>query len=202
MMKVTEIFASIQGEGRYIGRPQAFVRLTGCNLRCTWCDTKYAYEGGRQMSASDIAAKLVELGLKSVCITGGEPMMQLEELRRLVRLLKSRGYEVVLETNGTVYDRRVFGMADCVSVDMKPPSSHEKSDESILARLKAKDQVKVVVCDRKDLAFARRIIKKSPTEVIIQPSGAKKAKGIMLAALRERLDARVLPQLHKLVGLK
>ena len=173
-MKVNEIFASIQGEGRYVGKPQVFIRLSGCNLRCRWCDTKYAWEGGREMTVGDVMKKVAKFKLKSVCITGGEPMLQVRELRKLVGMLKARGYEIVLQTNGTLYDAEVFRMVDCVSMDMKPPSSGEKSKELLLKRLKAKDQVKVVVADERDLRYARKIIGKSQTEVIIQPKSGKK----------------------------
>jgi 7-carboxy-7-deazaguanine synthase len=201
-MRVIEIFASIQGEGRYIGRPQVFIRLAGCNLRCSWCDTTYAYDGGRKMSVSEIVTAVRRLGFKGVCVTGGEPMLQAKELRELLGKLKGAGCEVILETNGTIYDKAVFDKADCVSMDMKPPSSKAKSDERLLRKLKAKDQVKVVIADDRDLAYAREIIKKSPVEVIIQPVGGKDMKPIAEAVLRQKLRCRVLPQLHKLAGLK
>ena len=227
-MKVNEIFASIQGEGRYVGKPQVFVRLTGCNLRCRWCDTKYAWEDGglsqrstvhslqstvlagdsglktedrRQKTVDQIMREVKRHKIKSVCITGGEPMLQKGELRELVAGLKGSGYEVVLETNGTLYDKRIFDAVDCASVDMKPPSSGEKSDEKILKRLRRKDQVKVVVADGRDLKYAASVIKKSPTEVIIQPTG-KRMKTLIKKALDLDLDARIIPQLHKLVGVR
>jgi 7-carboxy-7-deazaguanine synthase len=201
-MNVHEIFASIQGEGKHIGKPQAFIRLTGCNLRCSWCDTKYAYAGGRKMSVSEVVTAVRRLGLRSVCVTGGEPLIQAKELRELIAKLKSAGCEVVLETNGTLYDKAVFDKADCVSMDMKPPSSGQKSDERLLKKLRGKDQVKVVVANEKDLEFARKIIKKSPAEVIIQPVEGNDVKPIAEAVLRRKLHCRVLPQLHKIVGLK
>jgi len=225
-MKVNEIFASIQGEGRYVGKPQVFVRLTGCNLRCRWCDTRYAWRGPQTKSTvyslqstvltKDSGPKTVDRGqktvdqimreirshkIRSVCITGGEPMLQKEELKLLVGRLKKAGYEVVLETNGTLYDKHIFEAVDCASVDMKPPSSGEKSDEKILKRLRRKDQVKVVVADGRDLKYAASVIKKSPTEVIIQPTG-KRMKTLIKKALDLDLDARIIPQLHKLVGVR
>jgi 7-carboxy-7-deazaguanine synthase len=201
-MKVAEIFASIQGEGRYIGRPTAFVRLTGCNLRCRWCDTVYAYEGGREMTVAEVAKTVKMLGLRNVCVTGGEPMLQVAPLRELLGMLKNAGHEVVLETNGTLYDRVIFSTVDCVSMDMKPPSSGQKSDEKLLKKLKPKDQVKVVVADKKDLEYAKRIIRKSPAEVILQPAGGKDVKALARKTLELKLECRVLPQLHKIAGLK
>ena len=128
-------------------------------------------------------------------------MLQKEELKLLVGRLKKAGYEVVLETNGTLYDKHIFEAVDCASVDMKPPSSGEKSDEKILKRLRRKDQVKVVVADGRDLKYAASVIKKSPTEVIIQPTG-KRMKTLIKKALDLDLDARIIPQLHKLVGVR
>ncbi|MFH1054756.1 MAG: 7-carboxy-7-deazaguanine synthase QueE [Candidatus Altiarchaeota archaeon] len=202
-MKISEIFASIQGEGRYIGRPQVFVRLTGCNLRCSWCDTKYAWECGKELTVDRVVREVARHKIKSVCITGGEPMLQLVELRQLVDRLKSRGYFIVLETNGTLYDRRIFSKVDCASVDMKPPSSKEKSDERILGKLRAKDQVKVVVADDRDLKYAKKVISKTKkAEVILQPAGGKDIKPLARKLLDLKMDSRVLPQLHKVVGLK
>jgi 7-carboxy-7-deazaguanine synthase len=201
-MKVREIFASIQGEGRYAGKPQVFVRLSGCNLRCSWCDTKHAWEGGSERTVSEVMKHVRGLGIQSVCITGGEPLMQATEVRVLARQLKSKGYETVLETNGTLYDRAVFADVDCVSMDMKPPSSGEKSDERLLRKLGAKDQVKVVVADEADFEYAKRIIKKSPAEVYIQPAEGADAGVIAAKAVRMRLPARVMPQLHKLMRIR
>ena len=201
-MKVTEIFASIQGEGRYIGRPTTFVRLSGCNLRCSWCDTKYAYADGRQMTVAEVVKEVRRLGLRNVCITGGEPLLQAKELRGLLKQLRSAGCETVLETNGTIYDKEAFLAAACVSADMKPPSSGEKSDERILSKLSEKDQVKIIVADEKDMAYAKRIIPKSKAEVVLQPLDGINMKKLAQDALKLKLDARVLPQLHKVVGLK
>jgi 7-carboxy-7-deazaguanine synthase len=201
-MKVTEIFASLQGEGRYIGRPQVFVRLSGCNLDCSWCDTPHSKAPGRDMAVGDVVKAVRRYGPRGVCITGGEPMLQLKALRALVKGLKKCGCEVVLETNGTLYDREVFSLADCVSMDMKPPSSGEKSEESILRRLRKKDQVKVVVADGADFEYAKAIAGISPAEVIVQPMGGTDVRGIAGRIIKEGLDVRVLPQLHKVVGLR
>ncbi|MFH0862332.1 MAG: GTP cyclohydrolase, FolE2/MptA family [Candidatus Altiarchaeota archaeon] len=201
-MKVAEIFASIQGEGRHIGKPTAFIRLTGCNLDCTWCDTKYARTGGKQLTVAEIVKAVRKLGLKSVCVTGGEPMLQLRELRQLLKHLRSAGCETVLETNGTIYDKEAFQAAGCVSADMKPPSSGEKSDERILSKLSEKDQVKVVVADDRDLAYAKRIVKKSKAELIIQPVDGKEMRKLAQDVLKLKLDARVLPPAAQDIGVK
>jgi len=201
-MKIGEIFLSVQGEGRYIGRPQVFIRLAGCNLRCGWCDTKRSWKGGKEMTIKEVMAKAAKFNLKSVCITGGEPMLQKEELRALIALLKRRGYEIVLETNGTLYDKRIFDMVDCVSCDMKPPSSGERSDERLLPKLKRKDQVKIIIKDGKDFEYAMKIVKKARIEVILQPAGGRRLKPLIGKVLRKRADCRVLPQLHRIGGIR
>ncbi|MFC2162533.1 7-carboxy-7-deazaguanine synthase QueE [Candidatus Altiarchaeota archaeon] len=201
-MKVIEVFASIQGEGRYIGRPSVFIRLAGCNLRCSWCDTKYAFTGGKELSVEELVYEVNRLNLSLVCITGGEPMLQIEQLRELVGKLQDVGHEVVVETNGTLYDEWVFDAADCVSMDMKPPSSGEESDIGILKKLKKKDQVKIVVAGDEDFEFAKDILKKTSVEVILQPVDGANMSYIAEKVTKEGVDVRVLPQLHKLIGVR
>ncbi|MFH1788420.1 MAG: 7-carboxy-7-deazaguanine synthase QueE [Candidatus Altiarchaeota archaeon] len=201
-MKVAEIFASIQGEGRFIGEPQVFVRMSGCNMRCTWCDTKYAWEAGRENSVEEIIGVAESYGLKSVCITGGEPLLQAEELLALIRTLKDDGYKILLETNGSIYDIQVFNEVDHVALDMKPPSSGEKSDEMILSRLRPCDYIKIVVDSGEDFEFAKKIIGKSGVEVFLQPSETAKFKWLADKVLEEKLNVKILPQLHKVMGFK
>jgi len=201
-LRVCEIFASIQGEGRQIGRSTVFIRLTGCNLRCTWCDTKYALDNGRYLTIEDIIKKVNEFNISSVCLTGGEPMMQLLPLKELIKQLKQIGYQVTLETNGTVYDEWVFSTVDCVSMDVKPPSSGEKSDTDLLKKLAPKDQVKIIIADDRDYEFAKEMLTKTSVEVILQPLGGTKLKRIVDRVMDDRLDVRVLPQLHKIIGVR
>ncbi|MCX6695769.1 MAG: 7-carboxy-7-deazaguanine synthase QueE [Candidatus Altiarchaeota archaeon] len=201
-MKVVEIFASIQGEGKHIGKPTVFVRLSGCNLECSWCDTKYAREGGKEMTVGEVVGEVKKHRINNVCITGGEPMLQLAELRQLVEKLGRLKYHTVLETNGTLYDKFVFDKVDCVSFDVKPPSSGEESDIRLLKKLMQKDQVKIVVSDEKDFKFAKRMLKKIPVEVILQPAGGADIKWIAEKVIEEKLNARVLPQLHKIIKVK
>lgn len=201
-MKVSEIFMSIQGEGRYVGNPQVFIRFVGCNLRCSWCDTKYAYRGGKEMTIDEIVGKVKEFGLKSVCVTGGEPMLQSKELTQLIKRLKVEGFEIILETNGTLYDEEVFRTVDCVSLDIKPPSSGEESDIKILKKLGGKDQVKIVVKDERDYEFAKEISKKTDLEIILQPEGMEGMRKWCERVLEDRIGFRILPQMHKVIGLK
>ncbi|MFH1835938.1 MAG: 7-carboxy-7-deazaguanine synthase QueE [Methanobacteriota archaeon] len=201
-MKIIEIFASIQGEGRFIGEPQAFVRMAGCNMRCSWCDTPESWGEGRQMSVEDIVGELEGKQIKTVCITGGEPLLQVDELRKLIQALKEKEYKIILETNGSIYDEEVFSSVDSVALDLKPPSSKEESDESIMGKLKASDYVKVVVADDTDLAYAKKIIDKASVEVYLQPDKLEKINWLIEKALEAKLGGRVLPQLHKIIGVK
>lgn len=201
-MRVNEIFASIQGEGKHIGRPTVFVRFSKCNLRCRWCDAKYALEGGRDMTVREVVDKVNEFNLGSVCLTGGEPLIQANPLRDLVRELKRIGYQVTLETNGTLYDEWIFNNVDCVSMDLKPPSSGEKSNPALLKKLSSKDQVKIVIADDVDYGFAKEMLKKTSVEVILQPLGGLRVNRIFDRVMEDRLDVRVLPQLHKIMGVR
>jgi len=201
-MRVKDIFASIQGEGKHIGKPTTFVRLSGCNLRCRWCDTRYAWTGGKEISVDEIVEHIRRMNLPNVCITGGEPMLQEKELEKLVGKLKRGGYHITLETNGTLYNKKIFDNVDCASVDMKPPSSGEKSDERILKKLKEKDQVKVIIANDRDLRFAKRITGKSKVETILQPAAGANIKRIANKVIRQKINARLLPQLHKIIKLK
>lgn len=202
-MKVSEIFSSIQGEGLYVGTPQVFIRLSGCNLDCSWCDTQYAMSGGRQMEPREVAALVEKEAATSVCITGGEPLLQEAELRLLIARLKDMGLEVVIETNGTIYDEEIFNLADCMVMDLKPPSSGMESDESIIGKLGVKDQLKIVVADEADMVFAARIAgSRPPCPVILQPATRADTVKIAEKVLSQGLDVRVIPQVHKLMGLK
>ena len=201
-MIVNEIFKSIQGEGVHIGKPQIFVRLTGCNLRCSWCDTKYALEEGTEKSISQIVEEVEKIGLKNICITGGEPLLQKEELRELIRELKKRGYSILLETNGTFYDKEIFESVGCVSFDIKAPSSNEKSNLDFVKNLKREDFVKIVIADDIDYEFAKKISGNIQVEVVLQPTEVKNLKKLTEKVLQDNLDVRVLPQLHKIISVR
>ena len=118
-MKVCEIFYSIEGEGIEIGRLEVFVRLSGCNLRCKWCDTKYAWEEGKEMSVDEVIKEIKKYPCKSVSITGGEPLLQREEVFELVKKLKEMGYWIQINTNGTIFDERIFRLVDLITMDCK-----------------------------------------------------------------------------------
>lgn len=201
-MKVSEIFESIQGEGRFIGEPTVFVRLAGCNMRCSWCDTKYSWEGGDENSVDKVVDIVKSYGIGTLCITGGEPLLQADEVLELVRALKKDGMKIILETNGSLYDIQLFNEVDHVSLDVKPPSSGEESDELIISRLRPLDYVKVVVADDSDFEYAKMIVAQSGVSVFLQPSDSKNYKWLADKVLEAKLPAQVLPQLHKLVGMK
>ena len=204
-LSVTEIFYSIQGESLYSGRPCTFVRLSGCNLRCTYCDTSYAYEPGTEMTISSILSQVASHGCPLVEITGGEPLLQ-EETPSLILQLLDEGYEVMVETNGSL-DISLIDNRCTRIIDMKCPTSGEDSQNDFgnLERLNAKDQVKFVIGNREDYAYAKRIISRIvPTlpshHVLLSPiSGILKPSILTEWILADRIEARLHLQLHKII---
>jgi 7-carboxy-7-deazaguanine synthase len=155
-MQVTEIFRSIQGESTYAGLPCTFVRLTGCNLRCVWCDTEYSFYGGSKMTLDEVMQRVYEFGGRLVEITGGEPLLQ-EEVYPLMDRLLGEGYTVMLETSGERPIDRVPKQVIKI-VDVKCPDSGEGNtfSEANLEQLARHDQVKFVIASRADYEFARQ----------------------------------------------
>lgn len=205
---VNEIFYSIQGESTYAGRPCVFVRLTGCNLRCSYCDTRYAYEDGREMKTEEIIRAVTGYGCPLVEITGGEPLLQ-AETPGLVAGLLERGYEVLLETNGS----RDISSVDnrCVKVvDFKVPSSgmSDSNDLENIGRLSNGDEVKFVIGDRADYEFARDFIQTTGLEATARYPihfspvfGRQAPKTLARWILEDRLNVRLQVQLHKVIEL-
>ena len=201
-MRICEIFHSIQGEGLMMGVPTTFVRTVGCNLRCEWCDTQYSMDGGEEMSLDAIMERIGDV--KHVCVTGGEPMLQ-PEMPELLRRLVSAGKQVVLETNGSV------DLSDVprdplmlISMDIKCPSSGmtDRMLYSNLSLLSRKDQLKFIVRDDEDFDFALEVLKMYPvdTNVIFGPvGGTVKLEWLVERVLGSGIDARGLPQLHKII---
>jgi 7-carboxy-7-deazaguanine synthase len=202
-VKVCEIFKSIQGEGATTGLPTTFVRLTGCNLRCDWCDTKYAYEEGEEMSIPDILAQVGELGNIQVCVTGGEPLFQTETPALVDRLI-AMGYLVTLETNGSKSIEPLQCSSNLmISLDIKCPSSGE-SDEMVFSNLELlspNDQLKFIIADKEDYEYGKKILieHESHCNVIMTPVGGIKLKELAEWVLQDGLKVRVLPQLHKII---
>ncbi len=197
------MFTSIQGEGIYIGVPMFFVRLTRCNLRCEWCDTEYAFYEGEEMSIDSIVKKVEESGMKWVCITGGEPLLQ-EEVYKLIDILLRKDYKILLETNGSILiDKLPTEENLVISLDIKTPSSKMEKTMRFenLNYLGPKDFVKFVIMDEGDFEYAKKIIEKYEIdkEIIFQPVGGTNLKWLAEKVVEEKLNVRVLPQLHKII---
>jgi 7-carboxy-7-deazaguanine synthase len=202
---VNEIFYSIQGESTYSGRPCIFVRLTGCNLRCTYCDTRYAYEQGAKMEITEIINRIAIHRCRLVEITGGEPLLQSQTPILIHRLLEN-DYEVMLETNGSLDISRVDGR--CVKiVDIKCPTSGEsdKNDLENLKRLGSKDQIKFVIGNRSDYEYAKEtmhsISPDFPEKQILFSPVSERIPPSQLAEwiLEDSLNVRLHLQLHKII---
>jgi 7-carboxy-7-deazaguanine synthase len=206
MLRVTEIFRSIQGESTHAGRPCTFVRLTGCPMRCVWCDSEYTFTGGEHYSIDNILAQVTEFGCNLVEVTGGEPLAQKEAFNLIARLC-DEGYEVLIETGGYVSTANVDPRAKVI-LDIKCPASGEehRNDWSNIDRLRAdKDEVKFVIADENDWLYARNLIKErdlaSRTKaVLISPAWGQ----IDLQQLADwisssGLNVRMQLQLHKYI---
>lgn len=218
-MQITEIYRSIQGESTYSGLPCIFVRLTGCNLRCDWCDSEYTFEGGKRMSLDEVESQVHSLTpVKLVEITGGEPMLQEKEVLELMQRLLASGYTILLETSGERPLARV--PKDVVKiVDVKCPHSGEADTFLIenLSSLTPRDEVKFVLSDRTDYEFARDFTRQHDLplkvgSVIFSPAFRKDAAGTrdtshclldprLLAEwiLADGLDVRLGMQVHKFI---
>jgi len=203
-VKLYEIYTSIQGETHHAGRPCTLVRFAACDLRCTYCDTEYAFTGGQEVSRESIVADVESRGCKLVLLTGGEPLLQ-AELPQLASELLDRGFEVMLETGGH-RDVSAMPAGVCIILDVKTPGSGEveKNHWPNLERLDEKDAVKFVVCSRADYEWARGVIAEhhlaERAQVLLSPSfGQLEAKTLVEWMLRDRLPARLNLQLHKYV---
>ena len=202
-MRVTEIFFSIQGEGTRAGRPCVFVRFTGCDLRCVYCDTAYAFHGGKDMGREEILEAVARHPCKLVLLTGGEPLLQ-KELPELARDLLARRYEVAVETHGQrpldALPREVIRI-----VDVKTPGSGEPTtDFAYLSRLAPHDEVKFVVTSEEDFRWSRDVVTRHALEgrvaLLFSPSfGQVAPRDLARWILDSGLDARLSLQIHKVV---
>jgi 7-carboxy-7-deazaguanine synthase len=201
-LRITEIFHSLQGESRFVGWPAVFVRLTGCPLRCGYCDTGYAFKGGEWMQLDEILERVAELGASQVTVTGGEPLAQ-AACQPLLSALCDRGYQVSLETSGALdisaVDPRVVRV-----MDLKTPGSGEmeKNLYHNIEHLGSQDQVKFVICDEADYRWARGLLEQwslnDRCEVLFSPAqGIQNATELAEWVLRDRLPVRFQIQLHK-----
>jgi 7-carboxy-7-deazaguanine synthase len=204
MMKVCEIFSSIQGESTYAGLPCTFIRLTGCNLRCTYCDTQYAYEEGREMTMEDILSEVSDAGVSLVEITGGEPLMN-PETPALAEALLDKGFDVLVETNGSM-DISVLPDRAHVIMDIKTPRSgmHESNRLDNIPLLRHSDEVKFVLMDEEDYRWALEIIREHGLEekckVLLSPIYGELEPSVLADwMLRDQVRARLNLQLHKYI---
>ena len=201
-LRLTEIFLSVQGEARDVGWPTVFVRLTGCPLRCQYCDTAYAFQGGQWWDLDAILAEVAKHGVRHVCVTGGEPLAQKRCIALLEKLCDA-GYSVSLETSGALDIAAVDPRVSRV-VDLKTPDSMEQARNRLenLPLLTARDQVKFVVCSRADYEWARGMLAEhalaSRCEVLFSPSFDEVApRELAEWILEDRLPVRFQMQLHK-----
>jgi 7-carboxy-7-deazaguanine synthase len=203
-MRITEIYASIQGETQYAGLPCTLVRTTGCDLRCTYCDSAFAFQGGNEMTLPEIVAAVRALGAPLVLLTGGEPMLQ-REIGVLADLLLQAGYRVMIETSGS---HAVDSLPEAVVriIDVKTPASGESGRMrwEVLDALRVQDAVKFVVRDEADYRWAADVIRSrglaGRTEVLLSPvHGVLDPQQLVGWMLRDRLPARLNLQLHKYV---
>ena len=206
MLRVTEIFRSIQGESTHAGRPCTFVRLTGCPMRCVWCDSEYTFTGGEHYSIDNILAQVAAFGCKLVEVTGGEPLAQKEAFNLISRLC-DEGYEVLIETGGYVSTANVDPRAKVI-LDIKCPASGEetRNDWSNIDRLRPdKDEVKFVIVDENDWLYAKNLITQRDLEsrtkaVLISPAwGQVDLQQLADWIAASGLNVRMQLQLHKYI---
>ena len=202
-MRISEIFRSIQGEGRSQGLITTFVRLSGCNLSCSWCDTPYAREAGKEVPIGDVFQAVEFSSCSRVCITGGEPLVQRDEVGALVKQLDGAGYEMEIETNGTI-DFSPLQAHASICMDAKCPSSGEESDLSLLSRIQAGDAVKFVVDGKEDLDYAREVIAAHPIsgEYLISPVYGSDYGALAREILERNMPVRFQVQLHRILGVR
>jgi 7-carboxy-7-deazaguanine synthase len=205
-MRITEIFYSIQGESSFAGRPCIFVRLTWCNLRCTWCDSEYTFNGGTEMTIEEVLEQVRQYPCRLVEITGGEPLVQKKECLELVRRLCDNGYEVLIETSGSLdispLDQRAVRI-----LDIKCPGSGEEQSNrwENLDCLTPRDEIKFVIADRRDFDYAgeviarHRLAERHPAILFSPVWGAIDLRELSAWTLETGINARLQLQMHKYI---
>jgi 7-carboxy-7-deazaguanine synthase len=203
-LKICEIFTSIQGESSYAGMPCTFVRLSGCNLRCSYCDTAFSYGEGIAITEAELMEKIRRAGIGLVEITGGEPLLQ-PEVYGFTKNLIEEGYEVLIETNGSLNIGGIDSRA-VVILDMKTPASgmSDKMDFANLEKVKKTDEIKFVITDRRDYEWSKDLIErfdlKSKCHLLMSPAfGLLSAESLARWIIDDKLKARLNLQLHKII---
>ena len=202
-MKINEIFYSIQGEGKWTGLPNIFIRTTGCNLRCSYCDTKYAYDDGAEKTIEEIMKEVKKYNFKKICITGGEPLIQKKIIKLIDKLVKDK-YKICLETNGSIDITSLTSKKNLmISLDIKCPSSkmHKKMILENIKKLKQKDQLKLIIKNKKDYEYAKKIINKyKPVcTVFFQSVWGTNPKHLADWIIKDDLDVKLGLQIHKII---
>jgi len=204
-LRITEIFYSLQGESSSIGKPTLFVRLTGCPLRCVWCDTEYAFTGGEYWEMADLVEKIESFQPQHICITGGEPLAQLAPCLELMQVLCEKGHSLSLETSGSIDISGVDPRVNKV-MDLKAPDSGEMSKNlySNIAHLNMSDEVKFVIKSRKDYDWAKMQIDQhqlsDKTNVLISPCfGDINERQLAEWIIEDNLPVRFQIQMHKIL---
>lgn len=203
-LKINSIFYSIQGEGCDAGVPTIFVRLAGCNLRCSYCDTKYAYYEGEEMGIEEIYKEIKRWNCRRICITGGEPLLQ-NDIYKLIDFLLQNEYKVSVETNGSIDISELASRNVVIKMDIKCPSSgmHEKMRRENINLLRKNDELKFIIDGRKDYEYAKRIMKeyKPICNIIFQPvwGNINKARKVAEWILKDCINARFSIQIHKIL---
>ncbi len=203
-MEISEVFLSLQGEGVDIGLPTVFVRTSRCNLQCTWCDTKYSWDPGEERSVKSILEEVESYGMKRVCISGGEPMLQAEDVTKLTAKLESREYDIIIETNGSIdLDEISRGERTRFCMDLKCPSSgmEDRNLFTNVAKMRPDDVLKFVIAHQEDYIFAKKLLERNKPSctVVFQPVGGLDLRDLAERVLEDRLDVRVLLQLHRFI---
>lgn len=207
LVRLTEIFYSIQGEGRASGRPCVFVRLSRCNLRCTWCDTTYSFKGGEKFTFDDVMAEVAKYPTKLVEITGGEPLLQ-PTVHPLMTAFVDAGYEVMIETSGSLDISKIDPRVHII-MDLKAPGSSEEKRNlwANLEHLKPSDEVKIVILDQADYEWAKGKVREHELEerchVIFSPvHGQMDGNALANWILEDGLNVRLGLQIHKFLSVE